>query len=156
MNETSSPQALAWLYALLGWVGGVATTVGGSVVASRIRVYDDNRKAHRDELKAGVLEPLRDGVKDHLHLFAHRVAVILEAWGYRRAVRASRSDHRVRITKRQSSSNGTRTSSRAAPLNCAAGWSSRWQVASFGNGVTWWRSSEKKSPGPGIRGEGAL
>src|SRR6185437_870771 len=82
MDAANSSHALGWLYALLGWIGGAATTVVGSIVASRIRVYDDNRKSHRDELRARMLEPLRDGVREHLPLFAHRVPVIVEVWGY--------------------------------------------------------------------------
>ncbi len=54
-----------WVYALLGWSGGVGSTVVGSWVSSKIRVYHDNRKAHLDDLKQRVLAPLREGLEQH-------------------------------------------------------------------------------------------
>lgn len=48
-----------WAIRLLIYVGGIATTVSGSWIASKIRVYHDNRNSHRDDLKQKVLVPLR-------------------------------------------------------------------------------------------------
>src|SRR5882672_9122092 len=60
------------LVGLLVWIGGVGSTVVGSWVASRIRVYDDNRKAHHDEIKQNVLMPLHDGLAgDYARLVTH-------------------------------------------------------------------------------------
>jgi hypothetical protein len=49
---------IEWLVRLLAFIGGVVSTVVGSWISSKIRVYHDNRKAHRDELKEKVLGPL--------------------------------------------------------------------------------------------------
>ena len=48
---------------LIVWIGGVLTTAGGALFASRVRVYEDHRKAHLDELKQRVLVPTRDGLE---------------------------------------------------------------------------------------------
>jgi hypothetical protein len=48
-----------WSIKSLYYVGGVASTVVGSLLSSKIRVYHDARNSHRDELKQKVLEPLR-------------------------------------------------------------------------------------------------
>lgn len=47
-----------WSIKSLYYVGGVASTVVGSLLSSKIRVYHDARNNHRDELKQKVLEPL--------------------------------------------------------------------------------------------------
>jgi hypothetical protein len=54
-----------WVYLLLGWVGGIVATVIGSWISSKIKIYQDERKSHRDELKQHVLIPLRDGLEQH-------------------------------------------------------------------------------------------
>lgn len=51
-----------WAIRLLIYVGGVVTTVAGSWIASKIRVYHENRNLHHDDLKQKVLIPLRTGV----------------------------------------------------------------------------------------------
>jgi hypothetical protein len=50
----------AGFYTLLGWFGGVGSTIVGSWIASKIHLYHAHRDAHRDELKEKVLSPLRD------------------------------------------------------------------------------------------------
>ena len=47
----------------LGWIGGVATTTVGAWVSSRFHNYEQERKAHRDDLKDKVLLPLRTGLE---------------------------------------------------------------------------------------------
>ena len=54
-----------WLIRLLAFIGGVTSTIVGSWLSSKIRVYHDNRKAHLDDLKQRVLTPLRDGLEQH-------------------------------------------------------------------------------------------
>ncbi len=55
----------SWVYVLLGWIGGIVATVIGSWLASKIRVYHDERKFHRDDLKQRVLIPLHGGLEQH-------------------------------------------------------------------------------------------
>jgi hypothetical protein len=81
---------------LLIWVGGIATTVAGSWMASKIRVYDDDRKSHHQELKDRVLCPLRDLLADHQALFSHRVPVLIEKVGYSEIVHARPDQDAVR------------------------------------------------------------
>ncbi len=66
---------------LLIWIGGVATTVAGSWIASKIRLYHDDRKSHHQELKDKVLLPLRDLLAEHQTLFSHQTPVLTEKWG---------------------------------------------------------------------------
>jgi hypothetical protein len=54
-----------WVYVLLGWVGGIIATVVGSWITNKIKIYQDERKSHRDELKQRVLIPLHDGLELH-------------------------------------------------------------------------------------------
>jgi hypothetical protein len=54
-----------WVYVLLGWVGGIVATVIGSWISSKIKIYQDERKSHRDELQQRVLIPLHDGLEQH-------------------------------------------------------------------------------------------
>jgi hypothetical protein len=69
---------------LLIYVGGVVTTIFGSWVSSKLRIYDDSRKAHLDDIKQKVLIPLRDGLLDHYGpLVSHRSHVVVEKWGIR-------------------------------------------------------------------------
>ena len=51
-----------WSIKSLYYVGGVASTVLGSLASSKIRVYHDARNSHRDELKQKVLAPLHDNL----------------------------------------------------------------------------------------------
>jgi hypothetical protein len=55
-----------FMFALIGWVGGVATTIAGSWIASKIHVYHAHRDAHRDEIRTLVLEPLLACLRDKL------------------------------------------------------------------------------------------
>ena len=54
-----------WLVRLLIFIGGVVSTMVGSWLSSKIRVYHHNRKAHLDDLKQRVLIPLRGGLEQH-------------------------------------------------------------------------------------------
>lgn len=73
-----------WAIRLLIYVGGVATTVAGSWIASKIRVYHDNRNLHRDDLKQRDLVPLRAGLIDsYLPLAGRKVLAIRTNWGDR-------------------------------------------------------------------------
>ena len=60
-----SSDYLDWSIKALYYVGGVATTVVGSLLSSKIRIYHDARNAHRDELKQKVLEPLWKNLASH-------------------------------------------------------------------------------------------
>lgn len=74
---TPVPQHAEWPVRLLAFVGGVASTVAGSWISSKIHVYHDSRKAHLEDLKKQVLVPLRDALEHHLRpLVFHQVAVI--------------------------------------------------------------------------------
>ncbi len=59
---TLPPLSPAQIYTLLGWIGGAASTAGGALFASKVRVYHDNRKAHLQDLQEKVLGPIRDGL----------------------------------------------------------------------------------------------
>jgi hypothetical protein len=50
---------LDWSIKAVYYIGGVASTVFGSLLSSKIRIYHDARNSHRDELRTKVLEPLR-------------------------------------------------------------------------------------------------
>lgn len=52
-----------WVYVLLGWGGGIIATVIGAWVTSKIRVYEDSRKAHLEDIKERVLKPLHAGLR---------------------------------------------------------------------------------------------
>jgi len=72
------------LVRLLVYVGGVATTIIGSWLASKIRVYEDNRKGHLEDIKQKVLAPLNDGLAEkHASLVTHRSPVVKADWGLR-------------------------------------------------------------------------
>ena len=62
---TPPTQIPSWVYVLFGWVGGIAATVVGSYITNRIRIYQDELKSHRDELKDRVLIPLHAGMDEH-------------------------------------------------------------------------------------------
>jgi hypothetical protein len=73
------------LFAVGGVVTGVASTVAGSWISSKIHVYHENRKAHLEEIKQKVLIPIRDGLADkYRSLVTHRSPVVVEAFGVRR------------------------------------------------------------------------
>lgn len=80
-----------WLVRLLFLLAGSIGTAIGSWVASKIRVYDDSRKAHLDDIKDKVLTPLKDNlVENYGALVTHRSAVVTPEWG----VRARKSELR--------------------------------------------------------------
>lgn len=81
---------------LLIWVGGIATTVAGSWIASKIRIYHDDRRSHHQELKDKVLSALRDLLADHQSLFGHRIPVLIEKVGYSEIVHARPDQDAVR------------------------------------------------------------
>lgn len=58
-----NPYYYQWSIHLLYWVGGVATTVAGSWVSSKIRDYQEARNHHRDDIKEHVLRPLRSKIE---------------------------------------------------------------------------------------------
>lgn len=74
-----------WAIRLLIYTGGVATTLAGSWVASKIRVYHDNRNLHRDDLREKVLLPLRDGLIVSYRPLAmcKKPAILSNNWGTR-------------------------------------------------------------------------
>ena len=74
------PQNAARLVQLLVWTGGVATTIAGSWVANKIRLYHDDRKSHHQELRENVLLPLHDLLAKNQALFEHKAPVIVEKW----------------------------------------------------------------------------
>jgi hypothetical protein len=75
------PQTAERIVRLLIWVSGVAATVCGAWVTSKIRIFHDDKKSHHQELKEKVLVPLREFLIQHLALFAHQKPVIVEVWG---------------------------------------------------------------------------
>ena len=75
------PENAARLVQLLIWIGGVATTIAGSWIASKVRLYHDDRRSHHQELKDKVLIPLRDLLAEQQVLFSHQVPVLSEKWG---------------------------------------------------------------------------
>jgi hypothetical protein len=71
------PENATRLVQLLVWIGGVATTVAGAWIASKIRIYHDARKAHHEDLKQKVLAPLREGLETHFRsLVFHLTPVV--------------------------------------------------------------------------------
>jgi len=75
------PQNAERLVKLAVWIGGAATTAVGALFASRIRVYEDLRKSHLDELKESVLVPLQNGLVKHFRplVFHQELLVYVEA-----------------------------------------------------------------------------
>ena len=70
-----------WLFRILAFVAGVVSTVIGSWLSSKIRLYHDHRAAHHEEIKARVLRPLLETAIHHLPLFQHQAPVVTEGWG---------------------------------------------------------------------------
>jgi hypothetical protein len=81
-SMVAEPKIVTHLLQLLFWIVGVATTIAGSWIASKIRLYHDDRKSHHQDLKDRVLRPLRDLFVDHQALFSHRVPVLTEKLSY--------------------------------------------------------------------------
>jgi hypothetical protein len=73
------PEETEWLIRFLFGIGGIVATIIGSWVASKIHVYHENRSAHLDELKTGVLTPLCEILKgDFSRVVAHQSGVVFE------------------------------------------------------------------------------
>lgn len=71
----------AWL---LPYIAGVASTVAGSWVASKIHVYQENRKLHQEDLKKKILSPILSAVENsYPSLVRHSSPVVSVAWGKR-------------------------------------------------------------------------
>jgi|HubBroStandDraft_6_1064221.scaffolds.fasta_scaffold08260_4 hypothetical protein len=68
-----------WVYMLMGWVAGSASTVAGSWIASKIYLYHAHRDAHRDKLKERVLAPLLEYLENQFRPLVTFSAPTLEA-----------------------------------------------------------------------------
>jgi hypothetical protein len=60
-----------WVYALIVWLGGIAATIAGSWIASKIRIYHDNKQSHYEDVKTQVLRPLCEALAKNSRLFRH-------------------------------------------------------------------------------------
>lgn len=69
-----------WFVRLLAFIGGAGSTVVGSWISSKIRLFHDDQKSHHQELKQRILLPLRDLLVQNETLFKHRAPVITEKW----------------------------------------------------------------------------
>ena len=80
-----SPESLVrWLFAVGGVVTGVASTVAGSWISSKIHVYHENRNAHLEEIKQKVLIPISEALEgDFARLVGHKASAVLLVWGTR-------------------------------------------------------------------------
>jgi hypothetical protein len=68
----------------LSYLVGVASTVAGSWVASKIHVYHENRRLHQEDLKQRILIPIRSGLDgSYSSLVSHTSAVASTTWGKR-------------------------------------------------------------------------
>jgi hypothetical protein len=73
------------LIAVGGVVTGVASTVVGSWISSKIHDYHENRKVHLEEIKQKVLIPIRDVLTNHYAmLVTHQNSAVATQWGVRR------------------------------------------------------------------------
>lgn len=80
MHASSLEQAIRFLL----YLGGVVSTLVGSLISSKIRIYHDNRKSHLEDIKQKVLVPLsKNFVERHSSLVKHKVPVVLAEWGLR-------------------------------------------------------------------------
>jgi hypothetical protein len=85
------------LIRFLAYLGGVASTLVGSWVSSKIHVYQENKKAHLQDIKQKVLIPL-SGVltNEYAVLVTHKSSAVLEEWGARsRKEMASVTEHQT-------------------------------------------------------------
>lgn len=85
------------LIRFLAYLGGVASTLVGSWVSSKIHVYQENKKAHLEDVKENVLIPLsRALAHEYAVLVNHKSSAILEGWGARsRKEIASVTEHQT-------------------------------------------------------------
>ena len=71
------------LFAVSGLVTGVASTVVGSWISSKIHVYHENRKVHLDEIKQKVLVPLKETLTEkYAALVKHKFFAVVELVGH--------------------------------------------------------------------------
>jgi hypothetical protein len=80
----STESLVRWLFAVGGIITGVASTVAGSWISSKIHVYHENRNAHLEEIKQKVLIPISDVLAgDFARLVEHKASAVLLVWGTR-------------------------------------------------------------------------
>jgi hypothetical protein len=81
----------------LAYLGGVASTLVGSWVSSKIHVYQENKKAHLEDIKQKVLIPLSGALaNEYAVLVTHKSSAVLEGWGARsRKETASVTEHQT-------------------------------------------------------------
>ncbi|MGA8429503.1 MAG: hypothetical protein WB729_06755 [Candidatus Sulfotelmatobacter sp.] len=80
----SAESLVRLLFAIGGVVAGVASTVAGSWISSKIHVYHENRKAHLEEIKEIVLNPISHALAgDFARLVEHKASAVLLVWGTR-------------------------------------------------------------------------
>ncbi len=64
------------------YLAGVLSTIVGSWIASKIRMYHDSLKAHRDDLKQKILTPLRTGMHEFYKApMSFSAPVVFTDWG---------------------------------------------------------------------------
>jgi len=69
---------------LLIYVAGIASTLVGSWFASKIHVYQENKKQHQEELKQKILIPIRSALDDsYFSLVSHTSEVVSTPWARR-------------------------------------------------------------------------
>jgi hypothetical protein len=78
MTEAQTIERLMRVLIAVGaFVTGVASTVVGSWISSRIHVYEEHRRVHLEALRDKVLMPMRTGLQEHLWPFlAHQRAIV--------------------------------------------------------------------------------
>jgi len=87
MTAPSHESLVRLLFAAAGVVTGVASTVTGSWISSKIHVYHENRKVHLDEIKQKVLLPIRESLSEkYAALVQHKTFAVREQWGTRRRI----------------------------------------------------------------------
>jgi len=69
---------------LLAFVSGVATTVAGSWISTKIHVYHEDARVHLEELKQKVLVPISVVLSfNYAELVKHHSPAVIEKWGTR-------------------------------------------------------------------------
>jgi hypothetical protein len=67
VTEAQTIEQLKRLLIGLGaFVTGIGATVAGSWITGKIHTYDQERMAHRDEIRDKILQPLRAGLSEHV------------------------------------------------------------------------------------------
>ena len=90
MSAPSTESLVRLLFAVGGVVTGVASTVAGSWISSKIHVYHESRKAHLDEIKQKVLVSFSEVlIRQYAGLVTHKSFVVVEKWGTRRRKEAA-------------------------------------------------------------------